>query len=89
MLNYDKIPVPDMTNGVKRYIQHGVKPGHFLTALFSNDLVGSLNRADEANTAAMRQWAAFLYWEMPTNAWGSLEKVKAWCKQGGLRREAP
>ena len=83
--NYSKVPVDYMVEGVRLYIEHGVPPGHFLTALFSNNLMESYKRADENNTAAMQRWVAFMYWEMPNPSQGSPERVAAWIKMGGLR----
>ena len=84
-VNWSKCPVDYMVDGMRRYVEHGVPPGHFLTALLSNDLKESFNRADDANTAAMRQWVIFLRWELPVGCQGSPAKVRAWIDQGGLR----
>ena len=79
----DKIP-EHMHEGVCAYILHGRRIGHFLTAVFSNNFVESVGRAGPENLAAMQGWASFLYWEMPPEAWGSPEKVRAWQERGGL-----
>lgn len=73
-----RCPVPYMQAGVDRYIVHGIPPGKFLTALFSNDLKGALCKADEHNTAAMRAWVLFMVNDMPSGAQGSPETVAAW-----------
>ena len=74
-----------MRDGVTRYIEQGIPGGSFLTAVMENNLVQAYNRADESNTEAMHGWAAFLYGYLPTNAWGSPEKVAAWIAHGGLQ----
>ena len=66
-----------MQAGVDRYLNHGVPPGDFLTALFSNDLKMAFGKADEANTAAMRRWVGFMY-GMPSTSQGSPVAVRAW-----------
>lgn len=83
MTDYTRIPVDYMVDGVRRYIENGIRPGHFLQALFSNDLKESFKRADDNNAIAMREWAKFVYWEMPSESQGSPAKVQAWIDQGG------
>ena len=73
-----RCPVPYMQDGVDRYLTHGVPPGSFLTALFSNDLKLAFGKADDANTAAMREWVGFMYNDMPSPSQGSPENVQAW-----------
>ena len=34
---------------VRRYIEHGIPPGHFLTAVIEKDLCGASERADDEN----------------------------------------
>lgn len=87
-INYDKLP-PHMRDGARLYVEKGVPGGSFMTAVFSNDFLGAFRRADDANTAAMRSWAAWLHNDAPRDCYGSPEDVSAWIKQGGLagRRE--
>ena len=87
--NYAKVPVDYMVDGVRRYLEHGIQPGDFLIALFSNDLKEAFKRADDANTAAMRQWVAFMIWEMPVESQGSPARVEAWMKAGGFAGKIP
>jgi uncharacterized membrane protein len=77
MMNMTKIP-EYMRGGVERYVEFGIRPGNFLTALFSNDFMGAFMYADATNTAAMKDWANFLYNELPGSCWGSEEEVAAW-----------
>ena len=83
-VDWTRVPVPYMTDGLKLYVERGILPGHFLIALLSNDLLEAYRRADDNNTAAMRDWAAFLHNQLPRECWGSPDKVLAWCKTGGL-----
>lgn len=85
MVNYDKVPVEYMRDGVRRYIERGVMPGDFLFALFSNDLKGAYRAADDRNTEAMRAWVGFVINEMPCTSQGSPAIVRAWCKAQTLR----
>ena len=83
-VNYDKVPVAGMVSSVKMYIEEGFMCGHFLTALFSNDLVGVYSRGDKANTEAMKKWVTFLFNYAPASCWGSKQRVKDWISDGGL-----
>ena len=77
MFNYSKIP-EHCREGMKRYIEQGIAPGSFLTAVLSNDLVGAFIKADDINALRMRDYCDFLYNEIPMPAWGSRLNVKTW-----------
>ena len=81
-----KLPA-HMRDGVSRYVAFGEPIGGFLTAVFSDSLKGAFRTADDKNLAALATWAHFVYWDVPAECQGSLEKVEAWLAQGGLRGE--
>tara|TARA_R110002020_G_scaffold261230_2_gene475582 strand:- start:468 stop:836 length:369 start_codon:yes stop_codon:yes gene_type:complete len=69
--------VPDYMQGqVRGYIENGLPPGGFLTAILENNLSRSVEQADTANQAALIEWARVLS-HMPRNMWGSPETVNA------------
>ena len=73
--------IPDyMMDGLKRYIEQGIEPGSFLTAVLCNDLNGAVGRADDQNVKNLPAYIGYLYNEAPSPCWGSPEKVKAWMK---------
>ena len=80
---YDRVPNQHMVGQVKRYVELGVTPSHFLYSLFANDLVGTYGRADKANRACMADWVIFIFNDLNSKAWGSPEKVDEWCRTGG------
>jgi hypothetical protein len=82
-INYEKLPTY-MIGGIKLYIEDGIKPGSFLVALLSNDLMGAFTKADDANSRMMRDWVMFLYNDAPSSCFGSPEAYKEWIKVGGL-----
>ena len=82
MLDYDKVPAPHMVEGVQNYIDYGLPPGGFLTAVLENSLSAAAH-ADHINIHLLKEWHQFCYWELPHNAWGSREKVKDWISSGG------
>jgi len=71
--------IPDyMMEGLELYIEHGVEPGHFLSAVIKNDLADAVGRADDHNLRNLPAYVGYLYNEAPATCWGSAEKMKAW-----------
>lgn len=75
---------PAMVGGIRRYIEDGIPPGHFLLAVLANDLSEACARADEANKYRIWDFVYFLYNYAPSECWGAPEKVAAWMRRGGL-----
>jgi hypothetical protein len=78
MLNYDKLPNPNMAEGLRRYFEQRVLPGGFLTAVLSNDLRAACEAADYVNQRLLFEHVSWLYNEAPVGSWGSESKVRAW-----------
>jgi len=77
--------IPDyMMGGLERYINDGVEPGHFLTAVICNDLRDAVDRADSANMANLPAYVGYLYNKAPAGCWGSRSKMAAWIGHQGL-----
>lgn len=74
---YDTLPA-HMRTGASNYLEYGLPPGDFLRAVLENDFAQAWARADEINTACMRDWAMWLWNYVPSAAWGSRNKVEAW-----------
>ncbi len=70
-----------MIGGLERYVFGRVQPGDFLTAILENHLVNAFARADAENFTKIGAYAAFVYNELPSTAWGSREKVRDWLRQ--------
>lgn len=66
---------------MKLYIENGIEPGSFLTAVLENDLMEAFGRADDINRERLFDYCSFLYNEAPPACFGSKEKVKLWIKQ--------
>jgi len=75
---------PKYQDSVQLYIDSGVLPGGFLTAVLENNLMHAFSKADHNNTAMMREWAGWLYNYGHPNVFGSHEIVKQWHEDGGL-----
>jgi len=67
-----------MMDAIDRYINQGIPPGDFLTAVISNDLKEALSRADEENLVNLPAYLGYFCNEAPAPCWGSEEKMKAW-----------
>lgn len=71
--------LPDhMQGAMERYIEHGMLPGSFLTAVLENDLFEAVGRADEVNKYSLPQYVMFLYNYAPSGCYGSREKIERW-----------
>jgi len=83
-INYDMLP-EHMRGGMQRYIERGILPGSFLTAVLENNLVLAALRADSTNRHRLLDFAEFLYSEAPSICWGSRASVDRWVERGGLQ----
>lgn len=79
---HDMQGVPEhLRDGLLRYIEHGISPGHFLTAVLENDLMGAVGRADSESARGLVGLCTYLYNDAPSGCHGSPEKVAAWVKR--------
>ena len=63
--------VPSHTqHALRQYVENGLAPGGFLTAVLENDLMGAIGRADSQNIAALKEIAQFIYNRVPSVAHG-------------------
>lgn len=69
-----------MMPGIERYVEKRIKPGDFLLAIFSNNFVDAVSRADDDCAINLKAFMGYMYNEMPSASWGSPEKVKTWLK---------
>lgn len=82
-IKYDRLP-EELRGGMQRYIEHGIQPGHFLTAVLENNFLEAFNRADSGNIFHMLDIVMFMYNQCPMDAWGSPAKVDEWMKHQGF-----
>jgi len=83
MFKYHLLPA-GLQEGAKLYIEHGIRPGGFLTACFKDELVEAFSLADSHNSRNMEDIVRWLYSCCPMPARGSKENVNRWIKQRGL-----
>jgi len=67
-----------MRDGAQLWIEKGICTGAFLAAVLKNNLVDAFGAADDINAGRMRDWATWLWSDIPAAAWGSVEKMRAW-----------
>lgn len=77
MFNYEKLP-ESLRDGMKRYVEDGLLPGHFLTAVLENNLFSAVMRADANNLKELPSIVKWIHWKIPSSSHGSDITVKAW-----------
>ena len=88
--NWAELPGSEANRGkyhatIERYLEYGIRPGGFLTALLSNQLIETVQHADESNVKLITNWVRFVFWELPHEVVGSKEKVQAHIEKGGYQ----
>lgn len=73
-----------MRQPMLRYIEKGLPPGHFLSAVLSNDLKEAVAHADGTNEHYLPEYVRYLMWYAPLLCWGSRENMNVWAMVGGL-----
>jgi len=67
-----------MMGGIQRYIEQGIEPGSFLSAIICNDLKGACAQADDENLRNIPAYIAYFYNESPMSCWGSWKIMERW-----------
>ena len=70
-----------MHGGLIRYLEQGIMPGGFLSAVLTNDLKRACASADHINIRRIPDIVSFLYNFAPGPCWGSEEKVTEWVRR--------
>lgn len=84
MYEYSGYVIQDhMLEAIQRYVDYGIPPGGFLTAVICNDFSEAVGRADSTNVANLPAFAAYFYNEVPSDCHGSLELMENWMGHGG------
>lgn len=71
----------DTISALTRYINDGIPPGGFLTAVIQNDLKMAVSRADLDNQACLVAIVRLLYNHAPAGCWGRTGAVEDWCRR--------
>lgn len=78
----------EMRRALLRYVAAGDLPGDFLCAVLAGDLFEACRRADSGNLLVLPAYAALLYHETPSLAYGSRGRVAVWSSHYGLAGRA-
>ena len=84
MGEFDAIP-PRILAGLRRYVEAGIQPGDFLTAVLENRFLQAVCRADDDCAQVLQEIAHYVFNEIPDACWGSPEAVRSWTEK--RRRE--
>lgn len=77
LVDYSKIPKRTL-DGLKRWINYGIWPGHFLTNLLDGKIARAMNVVDDRNFEALPHILAWLTREAPSVSWGDLPTCQFW-----------
>ncbi len=77
VLDYEGLP-EGLRGGAQRYIESGIEPGGFLSAVICNDLLGAVGRADATDILELPKIVRWFYNEAPGDCWGSRDAMHQW-----------
>ena len=72
---------------VHGYVYEGLRPGHFLTCVITNDLFGAVARADENSAQYLTHIVKYFYNKLPGKCYGSKERMEEWLSMNELERK--
>ena len=75
--DYSKIP-SETLGALDRYVNKRIEIGGFLYAVLCNNLKGAVALADDNNIRIIPQLVMYIYNEIPSECWGSNDKVNKW-----------
>ncbi len=69
---------PRFKQTIDLYVENGMQTGGFINAVLENNLKESFGRADSEAIENLPHIVAYLYNEVPSDCWGSKQKVLGW-----------
>ena len=79
---YADVPM-DLLDLLNDYVEHGMHPGGAMLAFVSNDLFGTIKRADSTFLKHLRLLCLYVFNYLPVGAYGTPDRVEWW---SGLSR---
>lgn len=67
-----------LQEGIRNYLEHGLRPGHFLGAVICNDPAKAAEHADHVSSQQLVDVVKFFIAFAPGTSHGSKEKLEAW-----------
>lgn len=74
----DSVVPTHLQPGLLRWVEEGIHPGGFLSAVLANDLINAVFRADELSLLGLPSLARFLSQYAPSGSYGSPKALKNW-----------
>ena len=68
---------------ILRYIDDGIEPGSFMSAVICNDLKHAVAYADHWNIKNIPAYVSWFYNFAPQDCWGSYKEMETWISEGG------
>lgn len=68
----------EIKEALDNYLNYGQNPGSFGMSVLHNNLSESVYHADHIEKAFLGNIIGYVYNSFPPEAWGSVEKVRAW-----------
>lgn len=72
---------------IDRYVNEGIEPGGFTKAVLMNDLCAAVMRADETNSANLKDIVQYVYDTVPIAAFGSSKTIDMWIRSKYIEKE--
>jgi hypothetical protein len=76
-----------MRDSIKLYIEKGIHPGSFLSAIIRNDLRGACESADDENLQNIPAYIYYFYNYAPISCWGGPKSMKGHMERKAKERE--
>ena len=76
-IDYSGLPL-GLQNGMRLYLERGIFPGSFLTAVIMNDFIQAAIHADSTNLPLLRSIAVWFCKHAPIGSYGSSENAQLW-----------
>ena len=71
----------DFADPIANYLVYGYEPGSCFTAVLANDFIGAVRSSHPSNTVeAFKALAGWIHSHVPPQAYGSYDRVQAWCE---------
>lgn len=74
----DSVVPTHLQSGLLRWVEEGIRPGGFLSAVLSNDLLSAASRGDELSLVGLPVLCRFLATHAPAGSFGSPKAFANW-----------
>jgi hypothetical protein len=87
---FEQWEVPrDFADPMANYLIYGYEPGSCFMAVLANDFIGAVRSSHPSNTiTAFKALAGWIHSHVPPQAYGSYDRVNAWCDLSSEDRRA-